>query len=466
MNKRFSSLMIVAIFVFIFASTANAEYFFAYLEGRQENPGVATTATGYARVFLDSTAGTITYRVVYNGLSAAQTAGHIHTGARATNGPVTIGFAVMGGTSGIINGTSAITAPQIATLRAQGMYVNIHTSSNPGGEIRGQLAAKRPIDFDGDGKNDYSVMRFPAAGATRPINFWNRNSTTGTTISAAWGDAVRDFPCPGDFDGDGQDDYSLYRDATTLGGQSEFWVLTSGTNTVLYYAWGLGQPSTTNFNPSDTPLCRDYDGDGKTDVAVARRGATTGDPLTWYIRQSSTNTSRVVNWGVTGSATNAFYDAPIPADYDGDGKADLAIYRFGTAPDNSYVIQRSSDGGTTFQQWGSFATDYILPGDFDGDGKSDYAVARTGATAATPMVWWILQSSNGQIVTRQFGITSDFPAQGDYDGDGKADIAIFRQGGSTGAAANFWVFNSFDSTILNSQWGVSPDFAVNTFDIR
>ena len=127
---------------------------------------------------------------------------------------------------------------------------------------------------------------------------------------------------------------------------------------------------------------------------------------------------------------------------------------------------KSSDGGVIYQPWGNFATDYILPGDYDGDGKFDFAVARTGATANIPMVWWILQSSNGGVVTRQFGITSDLPAQGDYDGDGKADIAIYRPGATGGTAGNFWVLNSFTSTILVTQWGVNPDFAVNTFDSR
>ena len=101
MNKRFSSLMIVAVFVFIFAANANAENFFAYLEGRQENPGVATSATGYARVFLNESTMMISYRVVYNNLSSNQTAGHIHTAPLGVAGGVTIGFStVPGGTSG------------------------------------------------------------------------------------------------------------------------------------------------------------------------------------------------------------------------------------------------------------------------------------------------------------------------------------------------------------------------------
>ncbi|CAN5380258.1 hypothetical protein BH10ACI1_BH10ACI1_08770 [soil metagenome] len=468
MNQRFSSLIIVAVFVFIFATTANAENFFAYLSSAQEVPTNASTATGYAEVFLNEATLTITYKVVYNNLSSAQNAGHIHTGALGISGPVTIGFSTTpGGTSGMITGSSAITAPQIATLRAHGMYVNIHTVNNGGGEIRGQLGQKRPVDFDGDGRTDYSVLRFPnvAPPGVSPINWWNKNSTSGTVISGVWGNANTDFPCPGDFDGDGLDDYSFYRAGATQGTQSEFWVFASSTNTVMYFAWGI-KGSTTGANPSDTALCRDFDGDGKTDVAVARRGATTGDPLVWYIRQSSNNTARIVNWGITGADSNSFYDAPVPGDYDGDGKFDIAIFRFGTAPDNNWIVLKSSDGGSIYQQWGNFTTDYILPGDYDGDGKYDFGVARTGATNASPMVWYVQYAAGGQRAQQTFGITSDLPAQGDYDGDGKTDIAIYRSGAATGNANSFWVFNSFTNTTLVTQWGIRPDFAVNTFDIR
>ena len=460
MNKRLNVAFAIAISLFLFSATANAETFFAYLSSAQEVPTNASTATGYARIVLNESALTINYTVVFNGLSGNQTGGHIHAPAAiGANTGVAIGFPVVGGTSGTITGTIAINATQIAQIRAHQGYVNVHSSAFTGGEIRGQLGIKRPVDFDGDGRMDYSILRFPSVAppGVSPISYWNLNSTTGVQVSGVWGNANTDFPTPGDYDGDGRDDLAYYRAGTAAAPQSSFWILQSGTSTLQYYAWGLF---------GDNAVARDYDGDGRTDVATFRRGAAAGQQAVWYIRRSSNNTVQIENWGTTGN-TNNDQDFPIPGDYDGDGKFDVAVYRAGAlSPTNNYSIKRSSDGGTTFQAFGNFTTDYILPGDYDGDGKFDYAIGRTGALATSPMVWWILQSGTGTLRVQTFGITSDLPAQGDYDGDARTDIAIYRSGAVAGAQSNFWVFRSFDNTAQVTPWGVRGDFAVNTFDTR
>mgnify|MGYP001197218090 CR=1 FL=1 len=454
--KKIGAILGLAL-VCLCSANVRAETFYAYLTGAQEVPAAATSATGYARVVVDENTLTYSFTVVFSGLTSNQTASHIHAPAAiGATSAVAINFGAVGGTSGTITGSGSITGTQLSQIRQHLGYVNVHTSNFPGGEIRGQLGIKRPVDFDGDGRQDYSVLKFPAS-APQPISYWNLNSTTGVQVSGPWGDAATDFPTPGDFDGDGRDDLAIYRAGATAGAQSSFWIFQSGSNTVQFYAWGLN---------GDNAIARDYDGDGKTDVAVFRRGASAGAQAVWYIRQSSNGATRIVNFGTTG-ATSSDLDVPVPGDYDGDGKFDIAVYRAGAlSPSNTYIVLRSSDSSLLFRTFGNFSTDYVVPGDYDGDGKYDFAVARTGATSTSPMVWWILQSSNSATRTQPFGISTDIPVQGDYDGDARADIAVYRKGATSSAASNFWVFNSFAGTASSTQWGVGADFATASFDAR
>jgi hypothetical protein len=439
--------------------SAHAEIFTANLTGAQEVPAVATTAKGYARIVVNESTGALTYTVVFSGLSSNQTASHIHAPAAigATTG-VAINFGAVGGTSGTITGSTTITPTQLAQLRAPQGYVNVHSVNFSGGEIRGQLGVQRPVDNDGDGRTDLSILRFPniAPPGVAQITYWNLNSTTGVQVQD-WGDANRDFPTPGDYDGDGVTDLAVYRAGAAAGDQSRFYIYRSSDNTAQYIDYGLS---------GDQAVARDYDGDGKTDLAVFRRGSTPAAPTVWWIKQSTAPSGdRIEVFGTTGDGTTSF-DTPIPGDYDGDGKFDIAVYRFGLTPANNFIIKRSSDSAITFQQFGNFNTDYILPGDYDGDGKYDLAVARTGALSTSPLVWWILQSSTGTTRTQTFGRTSDSPAQGDYDGDARTDLAVYRPGTTATAQSVYWVFNSFTSTASVTSWGVGADFSVNTFDIR
>jgi hypothetical protein len=454
------NFLVVASLIVAVSMTAKAETFYAYLSPAQEVPPVATsTATGYARVAINEAAGTYSFTVVFNGFSGNQTAAHIHAPAAiGANAAVAINFGAVGGTSGTITGSGMITATQIAQIRAHQGYVNVHSTAFPGGEVRGQLGIKRPVDFDGDGRQDLSVLRFPA-GATRPITYWNQNTTTGIQIVSPFGDANTDFPTPGDFDGDGRDDVAVYRAGATTGASSQFFYLRSSNATASAQTLGLF---------GDQAVARDYDGDGITDAAVFRPGAAVGAQAFFFIRRSSDPGSPIspiytVPWGTTGNGSTSF-DTPVPGDYDGDGKFDVAVYRFGIAPANNFIILRSSDNAVVYQPWGNFNTDYIVPGDYDGDGKYDFAAARIGATATSPMVWWILQSSGG-VRVQAFGFSSDVPVQGDYDGDARCDLAIYRAG-ATGAQSNFWIFRSFDNVGVQIPWGIGGDFATASFDAR
>lgn len=460
------SLVVAAVsFVLLFTASARAETFIAYLNGAQEVPAVATNGKGYARVFVNAATNTYTFTVVFEGLSSAQTLSHIHAPAAiGANAGVAINLGTVGGTSGTITGGGSITNTQIAQLRAHQGYVNVHTSNFPGGEIRGQLGINRPVDYDGDGRQDLSVLRFPnvPAPGVAQITYFNQSSFTGTTTGFDFGNANTMFPAPGDYDGDGKGDLALYQagaagNVETL--KSFFHIFRSSNNTAQSIQWGT---------MGDIVIARDYDGDGIVDPAVFRRGVANGDPSFWYIRESSTGgTFRDYQFGTTILTAPGHGDYPVPGDYDGDGKFDIAVYRFAsTGLRNIFLIRRSSDGGLTSFPYGDFNTDYILPGDYDGDGKFDYAVGRTGATSTTPIDWYIRQSSNNQDVHRRFGNSSDLPVQGDYDGDARTDIAVYRRQFPTASQSSFFVLNSFTNTASGVQFGNAGDFPPATFDAR
>ncbi len=112
------------------------------LLGAEEVPPARSTAKGFGTVVLGPDQSTITVNVSFSGLTAPATAGHIHGPAGAgTNASVIFPFTgVPAATSGSIPEQSfAITPTQIGYLTNGLLYMNIHNSTFPGGEIRGQL---------------------------------------------------------------------------------------------------------------------------------------------------------------------------------------------------------------------------------------------------------------------------------------------------------------------------------------
>ena len=182
----------------------------------------------------------------------------------------------------------------------------------------------------------------------------------------------------------------------------------------------------------------DYDGDGKADPALW--SASSGR---WSIAQSSDQQTLTPSWGTKG-------DVPLLGDYDGDGKTDLAVFR---PSDGTWYVKRSSDGAPLVKAWG-LATDVPVPGDYDGDGKTDIAVWR-GAEGH----WYIVRSSDGMIDSVAWGASYapyfDVPVPGDYDGDGKTDLAVFRR-----ATGVWWIKRSSDGQISSKLWGLGTDVPV------
>ena len=145
MNEIRIILCILA--VMFTASNLHADLLFlANLDGPQEPS--ASTATGFGTVSLNDLLDTITVDLSWTGLiGGPASAAHIHCCAPpGTNAGVLFPFAgVPAATSGSIpEQTFAITPLEVAELEAGLMYMNIHNTTFPGGEIRGQLLAPTP----------------------------------------------------------------------------------------------------------------------------------------------------------------------------------------------------------------------------------------------------------------------------------------------------------------------------------
>jgi len=177
----------------------------------------------------------------------------------------------------------------------------------------------------------------------------------------------------------------------------------------------------------------DFDGDGKADVSVFRPSNGT-----WYIQNSTNNSLSAAAFGLG-------TDKLVPADYDGDRKSDFAVFRDGT-----WYILQSQTNTVRSVNWGS-GTDVPVPGDYDGDGKADVAVFR-----ASDSNWYIVRSGSNTSQAVTFGASTDQPVPADYDGDGRMDFAVYR----SGANSSWFVLQSGSNSVTGKSFGTTGDIAV------
>ncbi len=138
--KRLSTLAAVTSTI-LSAAAVNAEGTYhrvALLMGAQEVPPVATQASGAGVFRIDTCANTVAYYITYSCLSATETAAHIHGAANpGVNAGVVFPLPTGNVKTGVWNYPEALEAD----LLEGRLYVNVHSATSPGGEIRGQIVS-------------------------------------------------------------------------------------------------------------------------------------------------------------------------------------------------------------------------------------------------------------------------------------------------------------------------------------
>jgi hypothetical protein len=198
-----------------------------------------------------------------------------------------------------------------------------------------------------------------------------------------------------DFDGDGRSDVAVWRPAT-------------GDWFVRDFATGGSRVVASFGQAGDIAVDGDFTGDGRTDPALWR--PSTGS---WIIRDAANNqTQTTSHWGIAG-------DVPVPADYNGDGVTDLGIWRPSTG--TWWVRDARTEQVIQQTQWGLEA-DIPVPADYTGDGRAELIIWRPKNAT------WYVRQHNGTVEVIPIGSSGDVPVPADYTGDGRADLAQWRKG--------------------------------------
>ncbi len=183
----------------------------------------------------------------------------------------------------------------------------------------------------------------------------------------------------------------------------------------------------------------DFDGDGRAELAVWRPA--TGQ---WFMKLSSTGFAGY--WVHAGGSAG---DTPVPADYDADGREDIAVWRPSTG---QWIVRLSSSGyqSESTRTWG-VAGDVPVPADYDGDRRADLGIWRPSTGH-----WFIRLSSTdySSYWVHSWGVDGDTPVAADFDGDSRAELGIWRP--SSGCWYLLWSSSNYTSH-GEAVWGIPGD---------
>ncbi len=244
-------------------------------------------------------------------------------------------------------------------------------------------------DVDGDGRDDLIIWRPGPQG-----RFYIVRSRDQTIHIEDFGQTGDDPTVIGDYTQDGVADLTVYRPGAAPGAQS-YWFYRSLADPAGQFqavAWGLH---------GDRPIQGRFDEYGGPTLAVQRPEGGDGR---FYFRSF---------WGDMYTRQFGLADDLLaPGDYDGDGIMDLAVVRPNQFGQLVWYFRPSNFPSIPFisRVWGVAATDTIVQADYTGDGRTDLAIWRPGS----PGRFFIMDWNTGNIDVISWGHEGDTPVAGMY----------------------------------------------------
>jgi len=145
-HKPFSKLVTPFVcalaLVFSVNAVAQSETFRARLSPMPTTPQTVATITGEGEVILTLNGNTLTITGEFAGMNSAATMAHVHNGPPAQPGPVVHQLEVTKMTGGEISAVLQLTDEQVTALHNNELYIQVHSESNPPGELRGWVFAR------------------------------------------------------------------------------------------------------------------------------------------------------------------------------------------------------------------------------------------------------------------------------------------------------------------------------------